>query len=210
MQNIVEFVWSVSQFIVDIIPSVAAIIVSVVAVMGLNTWKNQLHGKSEYELAGRLLVGAFRLRDAIKGVRNPAMFSSEMPLPPSDIASNMTEIQIHFYGKEKAYASRWNAVGDIRGDIYADLLESEALWGNEIQTKYSVFFELQGELTVAINSLLVQHDPDMREETKRAYSTMMAGRRDVIYAVEGDDPFQEDVDEAIREIEVYLRPKLSK
>jgi hypothetical protein len=68
----------------DLILCGAAIAGAVIAIKGLNTWKRQLKGQSEYELSRRLLVTLFKYRDAINGVRHPAMFGYEMPNPPED------------------------------------------------------------------------------------------------------------------------------
>ena len=51
----------------------AAITGAFVAFKGLGTWRRQLKGLSEYELSRRILVTLFKYRDAINGVRHPAM-----------------------------------------------------------------------------------------------------------------------------------------
>jgi hypothetical protein len=54
----------------DAITGIAAGVASVVAVAGLHTWKRQLHGNTNYELARGLLRSAYKLREAIRWVRS--------------------------------------------------------------------------------------------------------------------------------------------
>jgi len=113
----------------DLILSGAAIAGAVVAVKGLGTWKRQLRGQSEYELSRRILVTLFKYRDAIAGVRHPAMWAYEMPIPSEDESKNKSREHVKFYGTSKAYQARWDKVQTERTSLYADLLEAEAIWG---------------------------------------------------------------------------------
>ncbi len=74
----------------------AAITGAVVAVKGLGTWQRQLKGQSEYELSRRILVALFKYRDAITGVRHPAMWAYEMSSPPEEEATKMSREQLRF------------------------------------------------------------------------------------------------------------------
>ena len=121
------------SLIKDVVLSGAAITGAVVAIKGLGTWQKQLKGQSEYELSRRILVSVFKYRDAINGVRHPAMWAYEMPSPPEDEAKAMSREQICFYGTSKAYQARCYKVQTERTSLYADLLEAEAIWGNELK-----------------------------------------------------------------------------
>ncbi|OQY20711.1 MAG: hypothetical protein B6I35_10155, partial [Anaerolineaceae bacterium 4572_32.2] len=61
----------------DVVTILAALVAATVAIMGLRTWRKQLRGKTEYELARRLLRSVYRVRDAIRIVRNPFISSAE-------------------------------------------------------------------------------------------------------------------------------------
>lgn len=45
---------------------------------GLGTWRSQLVGKGDHDLARRLLISLLRVRDAIQVVRHPLIWSGEM------------------------------------------------------------------------------------------------------------------------------------
>jgi hypothetical protein len=112
----------------DLILSGAAIVGIYVAIKGLCTWQRQLKGQSEYELSRRILVSLFKSRDAISGLRRPAMGTPELPTPPDSEAKGMSSDQIRFYRVSKAYQARWDKVLRERTGLDADLLEAEALW----------------------------------------------------------------------------------
>lgn len=194
----------------DVILAVAAITGIVVAVKGLGTWQQQLRGQTEYDLSRRILVNLFKYRDAINGVRHPAMWSYEMPSPPENEAKKMNSKQLHFYSTSKAYQARWDKVQTHRTSLYADLLEAEAIWGNELKGLFTVIFDLEHELFMRISNHLVCIDPETDKETRKAIRVIEKEGRDIIYDKlrdEGDE-FKKDLMKGIEDIEKYLKPKL--
>ena len=49
----------------------------VIAMRGLATWRKQIKGTKEFDVAYNLNYSVLKLRDAIKHVRNPAIWPSE-------------------------------------------------------------------------------------------------------------------------------------
>lgn len=66
------------SLIKDIVTILVALVGGGVAIYGLISWKRQLKGKTEYELARRVLRAVYRLRDAIRGIRNPLQSTGEI------------------------------------------------------------------------------------------------------------------------------------
>lgn len=195
----------------DLVLSGAAITGAVVAVKGLGTWQRQLKGQSEYELSRRILVSVFKYRDAINGVRHPAMWAYEMPSPPEEEAKTMSREQIRFYGTSKAYQARWDKVQAERTTLYADLLEAEAIWGTELQQLFKGVFDLEHELFTRIRHYVELINPDTDEASKEAIRNIDKKARDIMYdnLSEEPDEYKQDLIRAIEEIEKYLKPKLS-
>ncbi|WP_217541666.1 hypothetical protein [Vibrio metschnikovii] len=188
----------------------AAISGAVVAIKGLGTWRRQLKGQSEYELSRRMLVSLFKYRDAINGVRHPAMFSYEIPHPSDDEAKSMSSDDIHYYGISKAYQNRWVKVQDQRTSLYADQLEAEAIWGDELKTLFKTIYSLEHELFTRVRHYLVLMDPKADEGQREAIARIYKKKRDIMYDESDDEPdeFKQELLEAIRYIENYLKPKL--
>ena len=195
----------------DIVLSGAAITGAVVAVKGLGTWQRQLKGQSEYELSRRILVTLFKYRDAINGVRHPAMWAYEMPTPSEDEAKSMSLEKIRFYGTSKAYQARWDKVQSERTSLYADLLEAEAIWGNELKDLFKNVFGLEHELFTRVRHYIELINPDTDKESKEAISNIDKKGRDIMYDNLSDEPdeYKKDLISAIEKIEKYLKPKLS-
>ncbi len=188
----------------------AAISGAVVAIKGLGTWRRQLKGQSEYELSRRILVSLFKYRDAINGVRHPAVFSYELPHPSEDDAKSMSPGDIHYYGISKAYQNRWEKVQDQRTALYADQLEAEAIWGDELNTLFKTIYSLEHELFTRVRHYLVLMDPKADEGRKDAIVRIDQKKRDIMYDELGEEPdeFKYELLEAIRHVENYLKPKL--
>lgn len=201
-------IWTVVK---DLVILGAAITGAVVAVKGLGTWQRQLKGQSEYELSRRILVTLFKYRDAINGVRHPAMWSHEMPSPPVEEAKTMSIEKVRHYGTSKGYQARWTKVQEQRTALYADLLEAEAIWGSELQTLFKVIFDLEHELFTRIRHYLELLNPDTHQRTKDAITKIVAESRDIMYDISGDetDEYKQDMLNAIEPIEAYLKPKLN-
>lgn len=195
----------------DLVLSGAAITGAVVAVKGLGTWQRQLKGQSEYELSRRILVSVFKYRDAINGVRHPAMWAYEMPSPPEDEAAKMSTEQVRFYGTSKAYQARWDKVQAERTSLYADLLEAEAIWGAELKQLFKKVFDLEHELFTRIRHYIELINPDTSEAKKEAIMKIDDKARDIMYddLSEEPDEYKKDLISAIEQIEKYLKPKLS-
>jgi hypothetical protein len=195
----------------DIILGVAGITGAIVAIVGVNTWRRQLKGQVEYDLARRLLRLTFQYRDAIDRVRNPFIYSYEMPEPPLDQAAHMNRDQIEFYGLSKAYKKRWDGVVETRNALYPDLLEAEALWGRELGQHFSVLFGLETELSQYISYYLRLRNPDAPRHDKEAIAEIHKGKRDVMYGVLGtNDEYKKDFSEGIKQIETYLKTHLQR
>lgn len=194
----------------DVVLVGAAITGAIVAVKGLSTWKKQIRGQSEYELSKALLVTLLRYRDAIDEVRNPGMWAAEMPYPPAAQEEKMNEQEIQFYGRFEAYKARWERVQEQRTELYPNLLEAEAIWGKELKDLFSKIFSLEHELLTQVRHCLDLENPKTPESRKEAIMKIDEKRRNVLYDDLGEEPdeYKSDIQSAIGEIEVFLKPKL--
>lgn len=189
----------------------ATITGAVVAVKGLSTWKRQLKGQSDYDLSRSILVSMYKYRNAINGVRHPAMFAEEMLLQPDADAEGMSLAQIRFQGKANAYQARWDKVQNELIGLNAYLLEAEALWGDELKGRFEVLFTLQHELFTCIRHFLELLNPDVEDDRKEAIKKFDENLRDIMYdnlAEDGDD-YKKDFKIGVESIEIYLKPKLA-
>ncbi|MFA7350636.1 MAG: hypothetical protein WC009_07730 [Methylotenera sp.] len=192
--------------------TVAAVVGGYVALKGLSTWNRQLKGGVEYDLTRRILKCAYRLREAIKGVRNPVMWGNEMPTPPESEASKMSKEQVKHYGLANAYQKRWDKVTEVRTDLQTEMLEAEAIWGRVIYEKFEPIFKLQQELFSSVHAYVSVCNPNESEQSRAAYQGIMKKQRDILYDLTSENPdeFTQDINRAIEEIESFLKPHLRK
>jgi len=191
----------------DLILAAAAITGSMVAVKGLSTWRRQLKGQAEYELAKRILKITFQYRDAINRVRHPMMLSYEMPYPPKDQAENMNEEQIRYFGTSKAYQARWDRVTKARETLYPELLESEALWGNDLENLFKVLYKLENKVYIIIEYHLKLINTDVPEYRKGPIRDFV--KEDILYdTLTEEDNFRKELYSGIKAIENFLKPHL--
>lgn len=181
-----------------------------VAVKGLKTWRKQLHGQADYNLAKDILIHLFKYRDAINNVRNPAMFSNEMPLPPEDKKEAMNASQIRHYGLAEAYTSRWEKVSVQRASIYTSMIEAQALWGEELTNLLGALFKHEQLLLIHTRYNLTLHNPDRDDRFKEHENKNF--KPEILYdnLSETDDEFRNDFLSSLEPIETYLKSKLAR
>jgi Tfp pilus assembly protein PilO len=93
----------------DIVTILATSIAAGVAVMGLQAWKKQLKGKTEYELAQRVLRAAYQFREALAWVRNPLIYEGEQvqAMKDANIEGNPGDPPTRQRRLKAVYEKRW-------------------------------------------------------------------------------------------------------
>ena len=72
-----ELIASISDGIV----ALAALGAFIVALIGVNSWRKEMKGRNEYELARRIMRSCYKVRDAFWQTRNPmSRMSMEMAM----------------------------------------------------------------------------------------------------------------------------------
>lgn len=188
-----------------------AIYAATIARKGLSTWNRQLRGSAEYDLARRILMCTYRLREAIAVVRHPGIFRSEQPPPPDEVAANMNELQKRHYGIVKAYEDRLQKLTIVRDELDAELLEAEALLGNDLLMAFEGIFGLQTILQTTVFYYLSACNPAESPASRRIYQESYEKRGGVLYRTfspDEPDEFRDQVHAEIRRVESILKSHL--
>lgn len=136
---------AVCQNYLDITKIIVAILSTItlttVAIMGLFTWKTQLKGKTEYDLARRLLRAIYKTRDAIDTIRSPFASASEIStsLEEAEIDIDHFDSDYHIKSQTSLYQRRWRYVSEAMRDLDLESFEAEVLWHDEIREKIVAF-----------------------------------------------------------------------
>jgi hypothetical protein len=131
----------------DVLVALAAAITAIVAIVGLTSWRRELKGKAEFEVARNLIRATYALRDAVQDSRAPFVSGGEFPSgyghanPSSD-----DEAQAFGY----VFKKRWTPVSKAVQEVDTQTLEAEAFWGAEIRSKTDTLRQCVGELRAAM------------------------------------------------------------
>ena len=164
---------------------------AVIATFGLKTWRKQLEGSAHFELARRLLLEVYRVRDSVQAVRHPFMEPSEAAGGDPDVPWQIT-----------AYEKRWREVVEAEARLRVCTYEARILWGEDITI---VVRELRGAVQSLYLILTEFADLKREHEAKQALSQE---QRELLYSRGQDDPFSERMQSAVEQFEAYVRPHL--
>lgn len=195
----------------DIITIASLITAGIVAIKGLRTWRHQLRGTADYELAKRILKATYRLRDALQTVRNPL-------IPAGEIDSAIKEMQIDIKSPEErfgkavigaVYQQRWKYVQECYQALEVEALEAETLWGPGAREAILAIRE-------NVNSLLAALHLYLRDEMQPHGHRILddAGRESVeriVFSMSSnpaEDKYLGKLEAAIGQIEKIVRPRL--
>jgi hypothetical protein len=164
----------------------------VIAGYGLTTWRQQLKGTARFELARRLLLQVYRVRDGLEYVRHPILSATEAgdhdPEVPWEIA---------------AYDNRWKRVRDAMVELDAATLECEVMWGQEI-------VGLRRELLSQVNKLFFAVEALMRSKKDPAFRESADKQIDILYWTGDDNDFSKELRHIVSKFEDYVKPHLQR
>jgi hypothetical protein len=201
------------ELFLKLITAAAAVTGAWVAVQGLQTWRAQLVGKTEYELARRVLRAVLEVREQIAAVRGPFMPAGEMA---AALKAEGIEPEPGLFNDEQrkkatllAYNKRWARVSKAMVDLETELLEAEVVWGEPVRSAQK---ELRGCVAELYSSLMMylraQDNPPLQKQLGDKVDEYFA----VVYQVSDDptkDKFLSRVATAVQDFEKMLRPHLS-
>ncbi len=183
-----------TKLILEIINTLVIVVGAIVAFIGINAWKKQLKGSTEYELAKRYLKSVYKIRDAIKYVRNPFISIDEMAVALKENGVENPDYSNNQQTNRAVYSVRWKKVMEARIDLDVELLEAEVIWGKEA-------VNVIGDLNAQINKLYVSLKMFLEERNVKP-------DRDIIYDIGDQDTFNPEVQKAIEKIESFIKPHL--
>ena len=118
---------------------IAAGIASYVAIVGLNTWRKQLTGTSEYELAREVLWAVYKLRDRVDMLRaHRRSFAEENKIDLEKAFQNQPKVNNQEYEvimQGEVLRLRWPAVREALSEFEVASIEAEVLFGQDVREK---------------------------------------------------------------------------
>ena len=193
-------------FIKDLITLALTVAGLITANKGLFTWKDQFNYNKEAEIANGLKFSVLKLRDAIKHVRNPAIWNTEsyeaIQRFKNKYPDRANDKDLEKNANGYVYEMRWEEITKAYTEMESHLLEAEVLWGNEVLEKVRPLKEKVTKLNVSLRQYL---QPELR-------TTKSLELHEIVYDQGGEndeDAFSKKVTEAVKEITSYINQKLS-
>jgi hypothetical protein len=193
-----------------VVTIVAALTAAAVAVLGLRAWHVQLRGRTEYDLARRVLRAVFEVRDQLSAVRRSYVPAAEIVDAFQD--SGLDPATIDFANDPRrdslVYQRRWKPLAKALSDLAVEAVEAEVLWGKPVRDLQmelqGLAGKLNGALTVYLRDINRQHrDPEKAGERLERMAA-------IVYADYGEsgDLFQQEVEGVTRRFQELLGPRL--
>lgn len=183
------------ELIFDGLKTLAILAGSYVAIQGLSTWKRQLRGSNDYQLARRYLKAAYLVREAISDARNPFIYSGEMiaankamGMENADKLENITSKET----RQNVYSQRLIKVAKAMTDLNVEQLEAEVSWGQDATVVATDLTNKVNRLFISVQQFLMDDSKDM----------------EILYSAGKGDKFEGEIQDSIRKIEDFLKPHL--
>ncbi|QXI02487.1 hypothetical protein HV782_011035 [Pseudomonas monsensis] len=175
---------------------------------GLHTWRRQLRGSADHDLARRLLIELYKLRDEIQRARSPAIFSFEGVPFEGEVVSDEPK-QSSYAFNERAYRRRLAAMDHARNPLQATMLEAEAIWGPDLKGLMEKVFKLEREFVIYVRLYLMSIKPEQTLQGALSRQELLGQRRNVLYDLDSpDDIYWVEMIQALQCVENHLRERL--
>ncbi|MDN3578177.1 hypothetical protein QWZ03_15525 [Chitinimonas viridis] len=184
-----------------------------IAYEGLSTWKAQLKGQADHDLAKRILTNTHRYRISIKQFR--AYISNyDLTLPENKSKEHLTKEWEKYYCYEQLYTLRQDKVRHAETNLSEDLYEACALWGSQgyaLEEELHNLFQHGRRLKYESDQLL----KDMRMEVDPTYTPSIIqvdkSGREILYTPDNprSDIFLYTLESSTQAISNILREKLA-
>ncbi|WP_422883074.1 hypothetical protein [Pantoea agglomerans] len=155
------------SFLKDVVVVAAPATGAWVAVKGLSTWRRQLKGQSDYNLAKDVLINIYKYRDALFFVRHPLITGAELKLPEGVDEKELKYAEVNYLQTATAYENRWNKVVEVRSKLLTNIVEIEALWGADLAQQLKNIFVHEKDLMFNISCYLRVINPSIEAEDKK-------------------------------------------
>jgi hypothetical protein len=196
-----------SPIIENLATAVAVIGGAFIAGMGLNAWKKQLRGQTDYDLARKLMKAVYKVRNEIELARDPFIMSYETDAAVEAAGFNEFEKKDQIKQAAAVYAMRYQKVATCWIELETQILEGEATWGSE-------WTGVKDDLEMCVKELRAAfHSHNALKQDRRGYSPDKINEIDRIvysYKDKTSDKFAQKVDDAVEKFEDISRPHLGR
>lgn len=187
--------WSLTKDVVTPIGTLGALVIGVV---GLTTWRRQLRGTSEYDVAKGAVLMTYQVRDAMQAVRSPMLY----------LRKEEVEAGRKLEEEQRIYDERMQRLQEKWAELRTLSLEARVIWGEKAEARFAPVKALIGELRAEIW---------LHFWLKGAYagpgatvdnnSGRVAANDKLVYGSD-DDEFSKRIDVAVNKVEEFFKTRI--
>lgn len=205
--------WAVTKdvfaVIGTVISGVGVVAAAIIGFIGLATWRRQIRGQNDHQLARRLLVELYRTIENFKKYRARAIYSHEVKREGDPVFSGSP--QDRHARQELGFSRRIESLQESYAQMAASLFEAQALWGEEVVSRATHIKRLIGEYGDYVNLLLLSRDPSEPEDEREDHLEFLNSRRIVFKnRLSEQDEYGDELEQAVRNFEGVLKLKLAR
>ncbi|WP_125231983.1 hypothetical protein [Leptospira adleri] len=122
-----------------------------IAKEGLKTWKEQIRGGNNYQLAKRILIKLNKLRNELRKLRSPIRFAKYNEFligAPDEFKETIKE--------------EWRGVSNSYAELEFDIYEAGIVFGEEFKEKFkpvmAYIINIEGELNLFLSEAITKGD----------------------------------------------------
>lgn len=172
------------NIISNIIASISSIIVVIIAIIALNTWKREFVGKKKIDLACEIMEKACNIQDIIKQIRNPFCFSAETNKILEDLQDkNTNDSKIPINENQLHYLIPIYRMEKCREDIDNFLKlknKAQLYWNNNILNLFNEINKMLIKISISSKNLYRGHIKEQEVFNKYEKDIWDMGEEDII------------------------------
>ena len=196
----------------DVLQSIAVIIASIVAFLGINSWRKEFVGKRKMELAEEILALFYQAKNTIEWMRFPAGYSNEGSSRTKEASETTEQKNIRdaaFVGVE-----RYNKHSDIFGRIHALRYRFMAQFGKDAAAPFDKLKSILDELFVARRQWVMLSEVDEKiftnPELLREHKSRIEKYDQILWGVGKGDSISIELEKAVQNIEEICQPYIDR
>jgi hypothetical protein len=192
----------------DIIVSVSALSTAIIAIVGYNKWRKELHGRTEYEIAMALLKIVYKIRINVIIVRS--CMSTDDIISAFKRAPDMEPGLIDLKkGIIAAYEERLQGLENARLEMVKYFVDGEVLWGKQIKDLIIPLLKQVDSLRYWVGIYVQEKDPGNLDKINYLKKPMV----DIVIDSDGGNdnpssPFLKNFNRIVLDLENFLRQKI--
>lgn len=189
--------------------ALSAAVAAFFAFRGIQAWRRELRGKSQYALAKEILKSVYEVREGFKRVRQQVIFQYEYPESMVDYHGHLLP-EKEYDGMVYVYQQRLNVLEEAFHTLEQKHLDSQVEWGTHLHDMIIPLRECRAELRSSISFRLksIKNRSEAERLTgnqKDEYVKMTNEMAAIMTAKTSGETFTKKINDALEKFEYFRK-----